>query len=128
MIRFLVLHLKHFIPFFGAENVQTLSSEGVLYEIRGEFSAFCRSLFPQKQYIPFLAEFGTYNIIKVLKALRHENRVWHWGGDPVQAKQILKEAFIPIDSGWQDMVLQSGRNIVQQAYQALSEYSPSKHP
>ena len=115
--------LAQFIPFFGAEHVQQLSSSGVLYEIRGEFSTFCRSLFPDKHYIPFLAEFGTYNIIKVLQALRHENRVWHWGGDAQEAKKILKEAFIPSSPGWEDIVLQRGVAIVEQGYKALGHFS-----
>ena len=45
--------LYRFVPFFGSEHVQTLSSEGVLYEIRGEFSAFCRAMFPKNSMSHF---------------------------------------------------------------------------
>ena len=64
-------------------------------------------------------EFGTYNSIRVLQALREENR-WHQYGDasvnhPV--KQNLKETFCPADESWRRLVLGRGKELLEQAVQ-----------
>ena len=111
--------------FFGKEALQHLEPEGVLYEIRGEFGAFCRSLFPKRNYIPFLAEFGTYYILRVLYALRYENRVWHWAHDDEVARKkaanLLKEIFNPKSQAWRKDVLDKGLRLIEQALQALQQ-------
>ncbi len=56
-----------------------------------------------------LAEFGTYSMLRVLGALRAENRA-HWWGQPEDksyqwAKDELAEVFVPHDRRWRDNVL-----------------------
>jgi hypothetical protein len=62
-------------------------------------------------------EFGTYSGIKVLHALREENRWHHHGGGMPDhpTKQKLKEAFYPNEDVWRLRVLQRGRELFNQA-------------
>jgi hypothetical protein len=59
-------------------------------------------------------EFGTYKPLRVIYALREENRLHHWG-DPRQldhpAKRRLREAFCPADPVWGRRVLQRGEEL-----------------
>ena len=64
-------------------------------------------------------EFGTHPPLKVLKALTVENRVHHWGGDRVQAKADLMEAFCPRSPRWRSDVLAGGATVLAQATQRL---------
>ena len=104
---------------FDQDKVQSLNSDGVLYTIRGEFTYFCRSLFPNKAYYPILVEFGTYPVLKVLYALREENRATHWckPQDPRldQARSLLKETFAPANIQWQQQVVESSLRVIDQA-------------
>ncbi len=113
------------IRFFGADVVQALDNAGVLYTIRGEFGAFCRSLVPDKQYVSILAEFGTYNVLKVIAALREENQNWHWStadsAEWSQSKENLMETFCPQSAKWKHTVVEKSLNIVVQAMQFLKE-------
>jgi hypothetical protein len=62
-------------------------------------------------------EFGTYNPIKVLHALRQENQ-WHqYGAGRIDhpAKRALKEAFCPDDEVWRNTILKRGREVLRQA-------------
>ena len=69
--------LSGLLSHFDQDKVQGLNSSGVLYTIRGEFTYACRQRMSDRQYYPLLAEFGTYNILRVLSALRAENRATH---------------------------------------------------
>ena len=111
--------LEWLMSHFDQDKVQSLNSDGVLYTIRGEFTYFCRSLFPNKAYYPILVEFGTYPVLKVLYALREENRATHWckPQDPRldQARSLLKETFAPANTQWQQQVVESSLRVVDQA-------------
>ena len=114
---------------FGHKWVQSLNEEGVLYQIRGEFTAGCKARSPHLIYDPVLAEFGTYHVLRVLEALRRENQATHSCApdDPrlIKARLKLKEMFAPSDVEWRRLVVQRGAQIVQRALQALSV---STHP
>ena len=76
-------------------------------------------MFSQCCYDFLLAEFGTYPVLAVVKALRAENRA-HWWGEPGQpayerAKQQLVEAFAPADGIWRERVVAAGVKLVRQA-------------
>ncbi len=65
------------------------------------------------------AEFGTYSVLRVLKALRAENRA-HFYGDPasavyLRAKQQLLECCCPADAAWRRSAVNQGLAIVNQA-------------
>ena len=107
---------------FGKDHVQHLEPGGELYEIRGEFGAWCQSHFKDRSYASFLAEFGTYPILKVIKALCEENRATHWGksGQTLNRYRLqLQEVFAPKSPSWREEVLQKGLVLIEQAVNGL---------
>ncbi len=83
---------------FGADTVDISSTEGVSYQIRGGLETWCQNLLPECRYDLLTAEFGTYPAIRVLQALRAENRAHHWGNSQRNydwTKNQLVECFAP---------------------------------
>ena len=111
---------------FDQDRVQRLEASKVLYQIRGEFTYFCRGLFPQIDYYPILVEFGTYPIIKVLKAMRAENRATHWceqdSAQCSKAREKLREVFSPASKKWRNIVLEHTIRLFNQALKALEDH------
>ena len=72
------------------------------YAIRGGLGTWCQSLF-DITYDVLVAEFGTYSVLKVLQALREENRAHFWCAkdDPqlMIARERLVRYFVPIQNG-----------------------------
>ena len=112
---------------FDQDKVQQLEASGVLYQIRGEFTYYCRSLFSEVDYYPILVEFGTYPILKVLSALRAENRATHWCDTEApeldQERQQLREAFSPASEEWRSTALSKTLRVIDQAVAALNDDS-----
>jgi hypothetical protein len=103
---------------FGAETIESSSSEGVSYQIRGGLGAWCQNLLPKCRYELLTAEFGTYSIIQVLKALRAENRAYWWGKSDHScewSKHHLVEMFAPKSQVWREKCLTQGLDICEQA-------------
>jgi hypothetical protein len=72
-----------------------------------------------------LAEFGTYGPLRVLSALRAENRAFFFA-DPDSAaarrsEEALFECFCPSSTRWRNQVTQTGIEIIQQAIHADQE-------
>jgi predicted deacylase len=103
---------------FGAEAIQASSPEGVAYKIRGGLGTWCQALFPHAHYDALTAEFGTYSLIQIVKALRAENRAFWWA-KPDQSyewtKQQLLEMFAPADSPWREQSVAKGLEVCRQA-------------
>lgn len=106
---------------FGGE-VQPWDAGGVSYQIRGGLGAWCKQLFAGRDYDVLAAEFGTWPILRVIRALRAENMAHQWGTPDApstkRAKEALKETFVPADRGWRDVTVQRGLGIVDQAIEA----------
>jgi hypothetical protein len=97
---------------FGSDRVLTLDPSDLVYQSQGTFGRWCQASYPHLAYDFLLAEFGTYSMLRVLKALRAENRA-HWWGQPEArsyqwAKQELAEVFVPQDRRWRDRALEQG--------------------
>jgi hypothetical protein len=109
---------------FGAEFVQGFDTSGVLYEIRGALGRWLEQLFPGTQYDTLLAEFGTYSSLRVIQAMRFENRVHHHAaknpGLLARARSELREVFAPASSAWRKAVVGHGVHITEQALTACS--------
>ena len=62
-------------------------------------------------------EFGTYHVVRVLRALRAENRWHHYGDGGIDhaTKLTLRERFAPEDESWRKAVLDRGRIVIGQA-------------
>ena len=102
---------------FG-ERVQVLDADlSVAYEVRGAQHSMYYRLFPSASVYFASQEFGTYNPLAVVEALRAENRWHHYGaGTPdYPAKARLFEVFCPKSERWRQAVLRRGAEVIQQA-------------
>jgi len=108
---------------FGQDPVEPWSKEGTSYAIRGGLGAWCQATFPNCNYDVLAAEFGTRQILTVIRALRTENQAHHYA-EPGSvaydaAKKQLKEVFSPSDTSWREGVVADGLGIVQTAIEAV---------
>lgn len=109
---------------FGAEFVEPFSSDGTAYVASGLFGSWMQQHFRTRSFAKMdyryvAAEFGTYDVIRVLAAIRAENRAHHFA-DPQstvfqKAKQELKECFCPASTEWRRCVMTAGLQVVRQA-------------
>jgi hypothetical protein len=97
------------------------------YDAKGNFGRYMVAATTAKgiQYYFLTAEFGTHPLIRVLRALRNENRTHFYTpeGSPESqlAKAELLECFCPESSSWRSSVLQQGLEIIQRAHRAASQ-------
>jgi Protein of unknown function (DUF2817) len=105
-------------------NLLTLDAEDRVYQPRGTLGRWCQAEFADLTYDFLLAEFGTYPMLRVLKALRAENRAHWWGTADAKshqwAKQELLEVFVPQSQQWREIVLDRGVNLCWAGIDALS--------
>ena len=108
---------------FGADVLQPWDADaGVAYAIKGGMGQWCQAHFTDTKYDVLTAEFGTYPVLKVLEALRAENRA-HLHGRPdgastKRAKAALREVFAPAAARWRDAVVAKAVAIAERAMQA----------
>ena len=81
--------------------------------------------FSDRNYHCLTAEFGTYAPIRVLGALRAENRA-HFHGRPGTrayewAKGRLVEAFCPAAKAWRESTVAQGIDIIDRAVRVCSQ-------
>ncbi len=110
---------------FGADFVQGFDTKGVLYEIRGGLGRWLEQRFPGTQYDTLLAEFGTYSSLRVITAMRRENRAHHYAAGRsevlAEARAELLEVFAPKSPAWRRTVVTRGVHVVEQALTACSQ-------
>ncbi len=109
---------------YGAECVEMLTKpRGTAYQASGVFGTWMQEHFANRTYRTVGAEFGTYGVVRILAALRAENRAHHYAspGSNVweQAKQELLECFCPANAQWRNELIASGLRIVEQSISAL---------
>ncbi len=99
------------------------------YPARGYLTKWVRHLLPDVHYRMFVAEWGTYPAIRVLQALRAENRATHFGNptlDPSKKPHLahlsdawtrddLMEVFVPADDAWRNQVIAAAKTVCTQA-------------
>jgi len=94
------------------------------YEVEGDFATWFKNQNLATSVRSVLAEFGTYRIVRVLSALRNENRLHHfaknWSVDDA-AKQELLETFCPKSIQWRQSSVEQGLVIISQAVEALNK-------
>ena len=121
---------------FGAECVEPFAQPGgTAYKVLGSLGEWMQSHYSAREYRFVGAEFGTYDAIRVLGAIRAENRAHHYCSlsSPLylRAKEELKECFCPESPSWRRKVVESGLRIVNQGIQALSaleDHASQVHP
>ena len=101
---------------FG-ERVQALDSTGVAHQTRGANYNMYYRLFPEARTYFAAQEFGTYHAVRVVKALRAENRRHQYGAGGIDhaTKAELREMFNPAAEEWRTAVLRRGREVIRQA-------------
>ncbi len=101
---------------FG-ERMRLADNEGLAYRVRGAQHDMYYRLFPDADVHFATHEFGTLHELRVLAALRAENR-WHLYGSGAAdhpSKKQLVEVFCPRDEAWRAQVLRRGRAVASQA-------------
>ena len=116
-------HYAWYIKAFGAEHIEPPTGE-TAYQTTGEFGLWMQRHFHAREYRFGCAEFGTYSVIRVLAALRAENRAHHYcamdSAEFVRAKNELRECFCPDSALWRQRVVASALRILGHGAHALS--------
>lgn len=103
---------------FDAVRVLAAPSEG---SVRGAFLPWMKSQLSGVRYTGLTAEFGTVSPLRLLKALRDENRAWHHEphGSPafVNAREALAQVLVPPSRRWRERVAPLGVRIAQRTLQ-----------
>jgi uncharacterized protein DUF2817 len=102
---------------FGPRVTPLEPDKGAAYRVEGGLQSMIFRVFSKTRPIFVGQEFGTYNPIKVLHALREENRWHHFGGASLEhgTKRAIKETFCPADEVWRKAVLERGQELISQA-------------
>lgn len=108
----------------GLHGVEGFFGSAVQLALLEKVGKGLRHQFHDRDYRYVAAEFGTYGPIRVLEALRTENRA-HFYCSPESptyrnAKAELFECFCPRDSGWRNRVIESSLRIVTQGIDTLT--------
>jgi hypothetical protein len=108
---------------FGPRITALQPNRGPAYRIEGGMESIIFRLFSKERPVCVCQEFGTYSGMKVLGALREENRWHHYGKGTLDhhTKRTLKETFYPADEFWRESVLKRGRELLDQAIIELSQ-------
>ncbi len=114
---------------FGADPIEPLAQPGgTAYSTSGPWGLWMQRRFPTRDYRFIGAEFGTYNVIRVLGALRAENRAHYFcppqAAGALRAQQELQECFCPASPVWRRQVVGAALRIMDQGIDALSVAAP----
>ena len=110
---------------FGERVAPWDPDAGVAYAIRGGHPAAIEHVVSNGTVHFVTQEFGTLAPLKVLHALREENRWHHWGDGAVDhsSKKTIMAAFRPDNRNWKTSIVQRGDELAQQAYLLAFENS-----
>ncbi len=89
------------------------------YRLRGDIGRWFKEQLKGIKYMHHCAEFGTYDRLRVLAALRNENQAHYWSkpGDPIyeRAKHRIKEVFCPVSLKWRQQVIEGAFSLISDA-------------
>ncbi len=93
------------------------SAAPAAYTVRGSLGAALPRLLPETRIEFVLQEIGTWPPLRVIGALRDENRWHHYGDGGIDhpAKRCLLEALCPAASAWREAAATLGAGLVQRA-------------
>ncbi len=116
----------HLTRGFGAQAVKSdHASNATHYSAYGILPALTRGVFANALTLAATLEFGTLGPAKLLRILRAENRVHHYGarrsGDAARIRAQLRAALAPRDPAWRTAVIAGGRRIFTQLRALLAE-------
>lgn len=106
-----------FEELFGCDVIESLGEMGgTAYPVNGIFGAWCQQQRQSRDYRFVGVEFGTYDVVRVLKALREENCVHrfesHLSARYNAAKQEIIECFCPSDKRWRCDVVDASLSVI----------------
>jgi hypothetical protein len=106
---------------FAARMAPLDPEHGPAYRVKGTYNSSFRTLLPAASLFLIGQEFGTRGPVRVLRALRAENRSYHYGGSDARllAARALRDVFAPDDEAWRQAVLARGRIVMSQALALL---------
>lgn len=109
---------------FGAARVMSNAPiKFTHYAARGTIAAVTARALPGARVQGCTLEVGTYSAVHVLRALRAENRLYHYGCRKANRASALRSAFMetfcPADPGWRKILLEHGRTVFRQLPSAL---------
>ena len=117
-----------YVKAFGADCIEAMTGDdeeedATAYQASGLFDEWMQDHFKSRDYRVACAEFGTYGVVRVLGAIRAENRAHHYGSEESasykSSKRELLECFCPQDASWREKVVNSGLKIIEQSTVAL---------
>jgi len=106
---------------FGPRVTALKPHHGAGYRVEGGLQSMIFRVFAETHPVFIGQEFGTYSGMKVVHALREENRWHHYGAGTLDhsTKRTLKETFCPADESWREAVLNRGRELVEEAWKEI---------
>jgi hypothetical protein len=111
-----------------ADRIQQSDDSRTAYHSRGTQQEMYERLFPCAEVHFATQEFGTLGALRVVAALRAENRWHHHGTGAVDhpAKRRLLAAFCPRDERWREQVLRRGDDVIAQACELAFATGPAE--
>ena len=116
------------LRFRYGDTVASLDPDaGVAYRIRGGMQAGFSAHFPDIDWTLITQEFGTVSPLRVIKALRAENRMTQhsgWTSERMLSsdeRQRMAHTFNPPSERWRTMILERGRALLDDALDHLSD-------
>lgn len=106
---------------FGADVVEGTGG-ATAYVTPGAIDEWVENKFADRECDSACAEFGTYPMMRVLRATRNENLAWHHARhDHKAAAEFMRETFVPADAKWRSRCVSAGLELVKSAVNALIE-------
>jgi hypothetical protein len=92
---------------------------GVAYRVRGGYAGAYAALTSDVNVVT--QEFGTYGALRMLHALREENRLHHYGKQDLlhPAKLRLRDSFAPASAEWRRFVVERGMTLFDETLARL---------
>ena len=107
---------------FGSASIKT--KDDAAYLATGTLGRWIQDRFADRDYRFVTAEFGTYGPVRVLGAIRAENRAHHFAEEQSRAfqdaKTELMECFCPADESWRQTAVTAGLEIIEQSVASLN--------
>lgn len=117
---------EFFTRAFGTHVVKSdHASNATHYSAQGILSTLTHQVFPNAFTLATTLEIGTLKPSTILRILRAENRVHHYGagrsGDATRIRALLREALAPSDPAWRAAVIAGGRRVFTQLQKTLTD-------
>ena len=110
---------------WGERVKLTQEGEAVSAELSGVLKLAISSMLPDAEVTAAVLEFGTSRAMQVLRAMQAENWLHHHGGrdtaDGTAIKARMRAVFYPDTNLWKERVWHQGKQVVEQALNALND-------